>query len=119
GSAAGNPHGVCIFFSSRRRHPRFSRDWSSDVCSSDLPEADFDLTKECVEAYRDAYNEDPEFYAANYYEIVRMIVPELIKRAVAKIGRAASSDSASGARPAVSCQTSTGEEPSRGPGARD
>src|SRR5690606_40067058 len=29
---------VCIvfFFSSRRRHTRFSRDWSSDVCSSDL-----------------------------------------------------------------------------------
>src|SRR5690606_21278870 len=24
------------FFSSRRRHTRFSRDWSSDVCSSDL-----------------------------------------------------------------------------------
>src|SRR5690606_26498330 len=33
---------MCIFFifffSSRRRHTRFSRDWSSDVCSSDLPE---------------------------------------------------------------------------------
>src|SRR5690606_40914076 len=35
--------GVCdqrppnpFFFSSRRRHTRFSRDWSSDVCSSDL-----------------------------------------------------------------------------------
>src|SRR5690606_38835738 len=28
---------VCFFFfSSRRRHTRFSRDWSSDVCSSDL-----------------------------------------------------------------------------------
>src|SRR5690606_2059379 len=30
---------ACIswfFFSSRRRHTRFSRDWSSDVCSSDL-----------------------------------------------------------------------------------
>src|SRR5690606_39595566 len=27
------------FFSSRRRHTRFSRDWSSDVCSSDLVEA--------------------------------------------------------------------------------
>src|SRR5690606_39761447 len=26
-------------FSSRRRHTRFSRDWSSDVCSSDLEEA--------------------------------------------------------------------------------
>src|SRR6266511_4215325 len=27
-----------FFFSSRRRHTRFSRDWSSDVCSSDLRE---------------------------------------------------------------------------------
>src|SRR5690349_24102707 len=26
----------CFFFSSRRRHTRFLRDWSSDVCSSDL-----------------------------------------------------------------------------------
>src|SRR2546429_9050116 len=25
-----------VFFSSRRRHTRCSRDWSSDVCSSDL-----------------------------------------------------------------------------------
>src|SRR5256884_4629642 len=27
---------LCFFFSSRRRHTRCSRDWSSDVCSSDL-----------------------------------------------------------------------------------
>src|SRR5688500_20208879 len=27
---------VCFFFSSRRRHTRLQRDWSSDVCSSDL-----------------------------------------------------------------------------------
>src|SRR2546422_4162492 len=27
-----------FFFSSRRRHTRCSRDWSSDVCSSDLTE---------------------------------------------------------------------------------
>src|SRR2546429_2543609 len=27
-----------FFFSSRRRHTRCSRDWSSDVCSSDLSE---------------------------------------------------------------------------------
>src|SRR5690606_39817202 len=26
----------CFYFSSRRRHTSFSRDWSSDVCSSDL-----------------------------------------------------------------------------------
>src|SRR5690606_40185027 len=34
------------FFSSRRRHTRFSRDWSSDVCSSDL----FLLAQELVAA---------------------------------------------------------------------
>src|SRR5687768_17712569 len=32
------PYGRCcsFFFSSRRRHTRCSREWSSDVCSSDL-----------------------------------------------------------------------------------
>src|SRR3712207_396469 len=30
----GNP--LSFFFSSRRRHTRYWRDWSSDVCSSDL-----------------------------------------------------------------------------------
>src|SRR5207249_8569723 len=29
-----------FFFSSRRRHTRSKRDWSSDVCSSDLAKAD-------------------------------------------------------------------------------
>src|SRR6266496_4663680 len=29
-------YAVCFFFSSRRRHTRSLRDWSSDVCSSDL-----------------------------------------------------------------------------------
>src|SRR5699024_11680444 len=28
---------LLFFFSSRRRHTRSKRDWSSDVCSSDLP----------------------------------------------------------------------------------
>src|SRR2546422_3452162 len=31
---------VFFFFSSRRRHTRCSRDWSSDVCSSDLHRGD-------------------------------------------------------------------------------
>src|SRR6266704_5789718 len=30
-------HIILFFFSSRRRHTRSKRDWSSDVCSSDLP----------------------------------------------------------------------------------
>src|SRR3712207_9435522 len=35
-----------FFFSSRRRHTRYWRDWSSDVCSSDLE--DDDIYKEFV-----------------------------------------------------------------------
>src|SRR5215469_18184636 len=37
-----------FFFSSRRRHTRSLRDWSSDVCSSDLamPEFSLDLTED-------------------------------------------------------------------------
>src|SRR5690606_40872662 len=31
--------------SSRRRHTRFSRDWSSDVCSSDLPLYEFAVNR--------------------------------------------------------------------------
>src|SRR5439155_16318012 len=31
-----NPLNHSFFFSSRRRHTRWPRDWSSDVCSSDL-----------------------------------------------------------------------------------
>src|SRR5215475_12569557 len=35
-SAYNRINPVFFFFSSRRWHTRFSRDWSSDVCSSDL-----------------------------------------------------------------------------------
>src|SRR5690606_10369436 len=35
------------FFSSRRRHTRFSRDWSSDVCSSDLKKSVSELLEQC------------------------------------------------------------------------
>src|SRR2546422_8573653 len=39
---------IFFFFSSRRRHTRCSRDWSSDVCSSDLVRSDTDLGPEAV-----------------------------------------------------------------------
>src|SRR5690606_30323397 len=41
-------------FSSRRRHTRFSRDWSSDVCSSDLALALFEHDKQGYAKARDA-----------------------------------------------------------------
>src|SRR5436305_5089108 len=34
--ASTTPPRLSFFFSSRRRHTRCGRDWSSDVCSSDL-----------------------------------------------------------------------------------
>src|SRR2546429_3722458 len=34
-----------FFFSSRRRHTRCSRDWNSDVCSSDLAELRYRIRK--------------------------------------------------------------------------
>src|ERR1039457_2150838 len=34
---------LCFFFSSRRRHTRLQGDWSSDVCSSDLQHAVFQV----------------------------------------------------------------------------
>src|SRR5207253_3716720 len=37
-----------FFFSSRRRHTRWPRDWSSDVCSSDLTMQTFSLRKEDI-----------------------------------------------------------------------
>src|SRR5699024_12034228 len=40
---------LCCFFSSRRRHTRSKRDWSSDVCSSDLcTAADMDSLRTAV-----------------------------------------------------------------------
>ena len=39
-----------FFFSSRRRHTRFTSDWSSDVCSSDLKAEAAQLQRELEEA---------------------------------------------------------------------
>src|SRR2546429_3401306 len=39
-----------FFFSSRRRHTRCSRDWSSDVCSSDLAEDTLESAVERAQA---------------------------------------------------------------------
>src|SRR5437870_13617805 len=45
-----------FFFSSRRRHTRWPRDWSSDVCSSDLRGLEWALS----EARRCIHNNDIE-----------------------------------------------------------
>src|SRR5437868_13991462 len=44
-----------FFFSSRRRHTRSKRDWSSDVCSSDLPRSMATTAPRSTSARRDEY----------------------------------------------------------------
>src|SRR5699024_7744009 len=51
-SAASTGVGPLFFFSSRRRHTRSKRDWSSDVCSSDLPEY-----REALDFFKKLYDE--------------------------------------------------------------
>src|SRR5215208_4362720 len=41
---------IFFFFSSRRRHTRWPRDWSSDVCSSDLPPPGGEETSQTLSA---------------------------------------------------------------------
>src|SRR3712207_7161820 len=51
---------VFFFFSSRRRHTRYWRDWSSDVCSSDLmlrPVGEVFLDKESIARFRTAWRD--------------------------------------------------------------
>src|SRR5918912_1356826 len=48
---ASTAPGSIFFFSSRRRHTRYWRDWSSDVCSSDL--IAFGCLESCSQKSRD------------------------------------------------------------------
>src|SRR5256886_7400491 len=80
-----------FFFSSRRRHTRFDCDWSSDVCSSDLLEAD--PTGILVTHYPTGYmiypdeiNKTPWEYPSLRPVVDLDYLVELLKRA--QIGRA-------------------------------
>src|SRR3712207_7385422 len=64
---------ICFFFSSRRRHTRYWRDWSSDVCSSDLmPELDFS-TMESLEQLDSVIRRDFETKAPSGTEILERV----------------------------------------------
>src|SRR3989449_5185546 len=59
-----------FFFSSRRRHTRCSRDWSSDVCSSDLAkyQEDFDKLNRILDAYEPAANRAANTVAVGFVQ---------------------------------------------------
>src|SRR5690606_40477078 len=81
-----------FFFSSRRRHTRFSRDWSSDVCSSDLWSARVSVNY--IEAEYSAGDWDDNFLPGvarnNHYGQVRWqpLLNEHLTLSLAEIGRA-------------------------------
>src|SRR5699024_12055695 len=43
---------IILYFSSRRRHTRSKRDWSSDVCSSDLKFQNSSMTDKNIKSLR-------------------------------------------------------------------
>src|SRR2546422_5284021 len=69
---------MCFFFSSRRRHTRCSRDWSSDVCSSDLigtiEPAHENLAVEIIENAISAATKDPRFRPVEEEELPELVV---------------------------------------------
>src|SRR5215813_14709833 len=80
---------LCFFFSSRRRHTRCGRDWSSDVCSSDLiatgklsPQTVSDIVEGVAEGCREngcvllggETAEMPGFYGEGEYDVAGFIV---------------------------------------------
>src|SRR5690606_40546474 len=84
---------VLFFFSSRRRHTRFSRDWSSDVCSSDL-RTRVDLIERTVE-YRCASKPDDDGEDVNDRRgPIRVRQRDLLAGRGRQIGRATSRERA-------------------------
>src|SRR5690606_39296585 len=63
-----------FLFSSRRRHTSFSRDWSSDVCSSDLTALRifYGLDRFSEDLDFSLLERDPDFSLSKYMEGVRI-----------------------------------------------
>src|SRR5438105_13096977 len=67
-TSAGSLPDVCsFFFSSRRRHTSSTRDWSSDVCSSDLFGGHEALTLTAAGAFK---TRELQYYATNYRQVL-------------------------------------------------
>src|SRR5256884_7305206 len=65
-----------FFFSSRRRHTRCSRDWSSDVCSSDLE--DVAQTFEACQSEAGSAFGSAEIYCEKYVEGARHVEVQVL-----------------------------------------
>src|SRR5690606_39642718 len=88
-------------FSSRSRHTRFSRDWSSDVCSSDLKKPPYSFQYNQIQLpaknslaidywgyYNGANNEDIKDYKFYDLDVPGYVINQEITNTGSKIGRA-------------------------------
>src|SRR5919112_2879020 len=75
---------VVCFFSSRRRHTRYWRDWSSDVCSSDLLKG---LKKFTPQLYESAVENCARFFEAMGTEVERIVASLGFEHAQDLVGR--------------------------------
>src|SRR5690606_39484949 len=99
------PPRACFFFSSRRRHTRFSRDWSSDVCSSDLLGAHL-AKREMTILLRELYTRAPGIRLAGPPEPLTSTFNNAVRRLpVTQIGRASCRERAEASVAAGSART--------------
>src|SRR5699024_11870224 len=103
---------ICFFFSSRRRHTSSNRDWSSDVCSSDLVVLPGELGPHqpvaLLEPAGGAVHADPGGEQAE----VLARGPELVPQPQAEIGRASCRERAQVPGGGVACKH-TGQQGGR------
>src|SRR5207253_7918426 len=90
-----------FFFSSRRRHTRWPRDWSSDVCSSDLP----------YDALLDEY--EPGATAAELTRVFAALRDDLVPlvQAILNSGKKAPHDRSEERRVGKECRSRWAAEP--------
>src|SRR3712207_8636646 len=65
---------LVLFFSSRRRHTRYWRDWSSDVCSSDLDPGERDTPFSACHRCRATQDNKPAILLGGNREKNRVLV---------------------------------------------
>src|SRR5436305_2766975 len=85
-----------FFFSSRRRHTRCGRDWSSDVCSSDLyailDETDSGLDIDALKTVAHGVNSlrGPEIgilLITHYQRLLNYIIPDYVRSEERRVGK--------------------------------
>src|SRR5207253_7598362 len=84
-----------FFFSSRRRHTRWPRDWSSDVCSSDLGADGFPLWRHPDPVVEIRLLRDRNFAIANAYYFLfgfalfgsTVLIPQMLRSEERRVGK--------------------------------